>query len=657
MAKSDIRVMPDPGEAAGPTDNRAGKLPPEEAMAFWFAHTDALFCVTDESFRFSWLSESWGQVLDIADQEMIGRPLLDIIDARDRDRAGALLEELNSGPGPVHLRARCRFTGGHGRMIEWQLARAGAGDTHFGFARDVTKAWQTDRDLHHHRAEFQSIADNLEVVLWQSDLDDRLVFANRTCCIWYACAHEDIIGKTRAELLGEEFVRATRPHVEQVLAGQKVQYEIRNSYPDGVTRDVAVTYAPRRDGNGDVVGYYALAQDISELKAARSQLQRAVKMETAGQLTGGLAHDFNNLLGIIVGNLDLTRELVEQDEEAVELLDEAIEAATRGSDLTQSLLAYARQQSLKPARIDVAKTLERITKLLKRSLGERVVVRFFADEDVWPIEVDRAQLESCIVNLGVNARDAMPNGGKLTIEVENGHISEQYAAHHVDAKPGEYVKITISDTGCGMDADVAAKVFDPFFTTKVGGKGTGLGLSMVAGFIGQSGGHINLYSELGQGTVIRIYLPRADRDAADVETASGATAESCAPERTALLVEDNAAMRRMTGRQLRGLGFHVIEAEDADKALDALNAKCPDLVVSDVVMPGSMDGVDLAEYIAETHPDLPVILASGFTERGGQEDRMDDIAALGAPFLQKPFRKSDLSEAIQNVLDPQTDPS
>jgi signal transduction histidine kinase len=376
------------------------------------------------------------------------------------------------------------------------------------------------------------------------------------------------------------------------------------------------------------------------------QLVQSQKLEAIGNLTGGMAHDFNNLLGVIIGNLDLLRDRQSGDPEADELSRDALDAALRGADLTRRLLAFARRQPLAPARTDVNELIAGIVKLLERTLGEEIQITLDLSPDTWPVVVDPAQLESSLANLATNARDAMPGGGQLMILTGNRFLDADYAFQHAEVQPGDYAMIEISDTGTGMDPEVASHIFEPFYTTKEQGKGTGLGLSMVFGFIKQSGGHINVYSEVGIGTTFRLYLRRAEIEAEAASIAAPTALVRGAGE-TILAVEDNASLRRVVVRQLTELGYRVIEAEDAQAALRVLESETVDLLFTDVVMPGGTSGYEIARTALTRWPAIKIVLTSGFPEY----KLNGNGAAANLRLLSKPYRRDDLSRVVREVLD------
>jgi PAS domain S-box-containing protein len=407
----------------------------------------------------------------------------------------------------------------------------------------------------------------------------------------------------------------------------------------------AMRLAPSASGDVLVLG---LAEDVTEQRKLEGALRQAQKMEAIGQLTGGMAHDFNNILGIIIGNLDLLQALLEDHADAGELVDEALAAALRGADLTRHLLAFARRQPLNPNRIALNEQIIAVTKLLTRTLGERIRISLDLAPDIWPVMADPVQLEACIINLATNARDAMPNGGTLTIATANRQLDADYAESHVDVTEGDYALIEISDSGTGMTAEVVAQIFEPFFTTKGQGKGTGLGLSMVFGFLKQSNGHISAYSEPGVGSTFRLYLPRVG-GAADERPTSAAGELRRGRGETVLVVEDSEPLRRVVVRQLNDLGYAVIEADGADAALTVLARQPIALVFTDIVMPGELDGFGLANSILTRWPATKVLLTSGFPET--KINGKLGAAAASARLLGKPYRTNDLARVVREVLE------
>ena len=435
-----------------------------------------------------------------------------------------------------------------------------------------------------------------------------------------------------------------------ILAGQVWEGEIVNRRKDYSRYHESMTITPVQALDGTIGHFVAVKQDITQRRLTEESLRQAQKMEAVGQLTGGMAHDFNNLLAIILGNLELLAEQF-QDPAMGNLVQEALVAVERGASLTHRLLAFSRRQSLRSKRTDLNQLVAGMSDLLRRSLGETIALRTYLAENLLPTVIDPGQFEAALLNLVVNARDAMPLGGQLTIETANYWLHEDAAHTRLDKmEPGQYVMLAVGDTGSGMAPDVQRHAFEPFFTTKEVGQGSGLGLSMVYGLVKQSGGFIHLDSEVGQGTTLRLYLPAAGADAGTaVETPSKPVRPHPGQQQTILVVEDESAVRQMAVRMLESLGYQTIEADTATTALAVLEAT-PQVAAlfTDVVLPGPLSGVELARQAVQRRPDLKVLFTSGYTE--AHLSRFSDRPA-GSDLLDKPYRKPQLAEKLHALLD------
>jgi two-component system, cell cycle sensor histidine kinase and response regulator CckA len=469
-------------------------------------------------------------------------------------------------------------------------------------------------------------------------------------------AAETMLGYSAEEMIGREtpadvFSSASVANSGQsgaadvflrMVTGQRIKSEeVQCRRKDGTTIEVSFSGAPLMDDDERLRGAICVFEDVAQRKAIAAQLQQAQKMEAVGQLTGGMAHDFNNILGIAIGNLDLLELEVTDKPQAAELASIALNALLRGAELTRALLAFARRQPLKPAILDVGELLGAVSRMLTRTLGEQIHVIFRAEGGLWPVLADAAQLEAAITNLAINARDAMTGGGQLVIAAANASLD---AENNGEVEGGDYLVIEVSDTGKGMSTEVLSRVFEPFFTTKPVGQGTGLGLSMVYGFMKQSGGHIKIYSEVGHGTTVRLYLPRAGREGGGGRDGTTEARPLPRGSETILVVEDNVEVRRMVDSQLTGLGYKVIAAPHGPAALRVLESGVAvDLLFTDVVMPEGMSGFELAEAARLKRPDLKVLVTSGFPGSMVRADRYE--------FLGKPYRRVDLARAVRGVLD------
>ena len=468
----------------------------------------------------------------------------------------------------------------------------------------------------------------------------------------------EILGRHFATFYTEEDRAGGVPTRALEIAARTGRYESEGwrVRKDGSLLWVSAIIDAIRDQAGDVIGFAKITRDLTERREIEEQLRQSQKMEAVGQLTGGIAHDFNNLLTIITGNIDIAARMLDSSVENGRVrraIGNAMKGAERASALTQRLLAFARRQPLAPKPLDLDKVVAGVSDMLKRSLGELIHLEIVTSPGLWLVEADPNQLESALVNLAVNARDAIPESGMLTIETANAYLDADYAAAHAEVPPGNYVVIAVSDTGVGMSKEVLARVFEPFFTTKEVGRGTGLGLSQVYGFVKQSGGHINVYSEEGCGTTIKIYLPKF----------TGSSLEESAPEEigleprgvqgeTILVVEDDAEVRAFSAEVLRDAGYQVVEAVDGAAALRVVERADQrlDLLFTDVVMPG-LSGRELSDQARQLRPNLRVLYTSGYTRNaivhGGRLDP-------GVELLPKPFTSRSLIERVRDLLDART---
>jgi signal transduction histidine kinase len=408
-----------------------------------------------------------------------------------------------------------------------------------------------------------------------------------------------------------------------------------------------VSARPIMGSDGQAGGAVMVVRDITSNKETERQLGQSQKMDAIGQLTGGVAHDFNNILTVIIGTIEILAHGVSDRPQLAAIANMIDEAATRGADLTNQLLAFARKQPLQPRATDVNALIVDTARLLRPTLGEQIEIEAMLPDDAWRAMIDPVRLSTAIINLAVNARDAMPEGGKLTLETGNVELDEAYAQAHGDVTPGPYVMIAVSDTGCGIPVGMRDRVFEPFFTTKEVGKGTGLGLSMVYGFVKQSRGHIKIYSEEGHGTSIKLYLPRLE----DAVTAAAGPVEAPAPtggQERILVVEDDGMVRNYVIAQLSSLGYQTLSAANATEALALLDkGEAFELLFTDVIMPGGLNGRQLADEVLRRRPSVKVLFTSGYTEKAiVHHGRLDQGVAL----LNKPYRKADLARKIREVL-------
>jgi signal transduction histidine kinase len=425
-----------------------------------------------------------------------------------------------------------------------------------------------------------------------------------------------------------------------------IQWEMAIPKPDGARNTYIVTF-PVFDTEGHVVSVGTILTDITEQKRAEAQIAQAQRIEALGQLTGGVAHDFNNLLTSILLNADVLSSMV--DEKSRPLAEAIRMASERGADLTRRLLAVGRRQMLEPRPTDMKHLVSGMLPLMQRTLGEHIEITTAHAADLWFATVDPGQLENALLNLAVNARDAMPGGGRLTIETANAELDAEQAATMPDLVSGDYVIIAVHDTGGGMPPEVVARAFEPFFTTKDVGKGTGLGLSMVYGFVKQSGGQVRITSEVGAGTTVRIYLPRSTVGPHETEAVPAEAKTLPRGSETILFVEDDPMVRQHIGRQIVSLGYAVVVAENAAHAIEQADDGCvPDLLFTDVVMPGGMNGRQLALKLRKRWPSLRVLYTSGYAHG---RLTIDGESVPSKYVLGKPYRRADLAAKLRDVLD------
>jgi PAS domain S-box-containing protein len=484
-----------------------------------------------------------------------------------------------------------------------------------------------------------------------------MIDADGRVASWNAGA-ERIKGYTEAEIIGRHFSEFYTPEdrasglpsfaLDTAAKLGKFEGEGWRLKKDGSRFWASVLIDAIKDGD-QIRGFAKITRDMTERRAMQEQLHQSQKMEAIGQLTGGVAHDFNNLLTVIIGNLDtLSQQVPAEHARWRRAIDQAMRASERAANLTQQLLAFARRQPLKPKPSDINRLLARWSELIRRTLPESISIRRVEDPDAGSAEIDPNQLENALLNLSVNARDAMPNGGTLTIETARTLVEKHDTNIPFDLKPGDYVLICMSDTGSGMTQDVLERAFEPFFTTKPLGQGTGLGLSQVFGFVKQSGGNVKMYSRPGQGTTVKIYLPRMSQEAVEQESRRVDLAQRGKRSESILIVEDNEGVRAFASDALRDYGFTVLEAADASEALRMLESKTAiDLLFTDIGLPG-INGKELVAMVQRKLPGVKILFTSGYAQ---MPSPTGSRWASEMPLLSKPFTRSQLYEKILHVLE------
>ncbi len=512
-------------------------------------------------------------------------------------------------------------------------------------ARDITESRRTQAALTQEIEERERIFETSQDLILVTDTKGTFVQVSPSSMAILGIKPEEMIGHSAAEFIYPDDLESTREEMRSARRGHLMRnFETRYVHKDG--HPVSLFWMGT--WSEPVRRHFFVGRDLTEKQAAEAQFRQAQKMDAIGQLTGGVAHDFNNILTVITGTIGILADAVAEDPQLSAIAKMIDDAAERGASLTKHLLAFARKQPLQPREIDVNTLVVETIKLLRPTLGEQIQINPQLAADAWPALVDPNQLTTAILNLSLNARDAMPGGGKLVVETGNVHLDEGYAAMNGDVAVGNYVMIAVSDTGTGISPDNLERVFDPFFTTKEVGKGTGLGLSMVFGFVKQSNGHIKIYSEVGHGTTVKIYLPRAT-GVSDTAVETLASMRVAGGHETILVVEDDNLVRRYVVTQIESLGYKTLEASRASKALEIIDGPDHiDLLFTDVIMPGSMNGRQLVDAALVRRPGLKTLFTSGYTENAiVHHGRLD----TGVLLLAKPYRKSDLARMIRLALE------
>ena len=590
-------------------------------------------------------------ILGYTQAELLERTFHEITPAEDLDGSFTGREALLAGDREIYALEK-RYLRKDGSLV-WtrvsvSLVRDASGnpDYFLSVIEDISERKQAEQALVRLATAVEQAAESIVI----TDTEGTIQYVNPVFERTTGYTRDEIIGQnSRLLKSGKQDPTFYADLWETIGRGEVWAGHFTNRKKDGSLYEEEATISPVRDASGNLVNFVAVKRDVTKEVGLENQLMQAQKMEAIGTLAGGVAHDFNNLLTVILGYSQFGLGRLATSDPLYGDIQEIEKAGLRAAALTSQLLAFSRKQVFQPRILDLNVLVTDLKKMLIRLIGEDIDLTAVLDLEVGSVKADPGQLQQVIMNLAVNARDAMPNGGKLTIEIGNVDLSTEYASQHIEATPGAYVMIAISDTGCGMDEETRSHIFEPFFTTKEFGRGTGLGLSTVYGIVKQSGGFISVYSEPGRGTTFKVYLPRV-ADLTEKEDLRLTPLSLPHGDETLLLVEDEAAVRELAARVLRDHGYTVLEASDpaeAFLAIDHLAADEVQLLVTDVVMP-QMNGRDLAEQLAALRPDLRVLYVSGYTDRAIVHHGVLDE---GTPFLQKPFTAEALVRKVREVLD------
>jgi PAS domain S-box-containing protein len=580
--------------------------------------------------------------------EVVGKSINIIVPPDRRTEISKVIERIDRGE-PIELYETARVHK-DGRSIDVSLSispiRTASGKI-VGIskaARDITENKRTQKALTQEMEERRRIFDTSNDLILVTDTAGNFIQVSPSVTSILGYQPADMIGHSAVEFIHPDDLENTRKEMRAARRGQsKRNFETR--YIDKEGKAVALNWTGT--WSEPVRRHFFIGRDLTEKQAAEAQLRHVQKMDAVGQLTGGVAHDFNNILTVITGTIGILEEAVADQPQLAAVAKLIDEAAERGANLTKHLLAFARKQPLQPREVDVNALVLESAKLLNPTLGENIEITLLLAEDAWTALADPNLLTTAVLNLAINARDAMPNGGKLALETSNVFLDENYASMHSEVTAGNYVMIAVSDTGSGISPALLERVFEPFFTTKEVGRGTGLGLSMVFGFVKQSGGHVKIYSEEGHGTSVKIYLPRATGlQQTTAEALVSADIEG--GNETVLVVEDDTLVRRYVMTQIESLGYTTLEASNASDALRFIDeVPAIDLLFTDVIMPGIMNGRQLVDEALKRRPGLKTLYTSGYTENAiVHHGRLDS----GVLLLAKPYRKSELARMIRLAL-------
>ncbi|VTR92564.1 multi-sensor hybrid histidine kinase : Multi-sensor hybrid histidine kinase OS=Chthoniobacter flavus Ellin428 GN=CfE428DRAFT_6228 PE=4 SV=1: Response_reg: GAF: PAS_9: GAF_2: PAS_3: PAS_9: HisKA: HATPase_c: Response_reg [Gemmata massiliana] len=618
----------------------------EERDRFFELSVDML-CVIGFDGRFQIVNPAWATTLGWPPEEFSGRPYTDLMHPDDRGGAGP--DALAAGSAaPLSFENRYRCADGSYKWLSWRAVTDPARRVVYASARDTTAKRQVEAELQLRDRAVRAVTQGI-LIADAAQPDNPIIYATPGFERMTGYGVEEVLGRNCRFLQGPDTDRATVSRLrEAIRVGESCSAELLNYRKDRTPFWNDLSVAPVRDETGRLTHFVGVLTDVTSRRHLETQLHQSQKMDAIGRLAGGVAHDFNNLLTVINGYSDLLLERLPAADPNRELVAEIYHAGECSAGLTRQLLAFSRQQILAPRVLDLSAVVADTERMLRRLIGEDIRLSTASDPGLWAVRADPGQIEQVLLNLAVNARDAMPRGGQLTIEIRNIELDAAYTRTHPDARSGPHVQIAVSDTGCGMSPEVMGRIFEPFYTTKDLGKGTGLGLSTVHGIVKQSGGHLGVYSEVGVGTTFKVYLPRVNETGTGPQLQSGPLQTSTGTE-TILLVEDEDRIRSLSQHILVGCGYAVLAAANGDEAAEvAAGHEAPiHLLVTDVVMPGA-GGRTVAASVAKHHPGVRVLFVSGYTDDAVVRH---GVLEAGVNFLQKPFSPAALAQKVRAILD------
>ena len=592
-------------------------------------------------------------------EEVIGHNVKMLMPAPYRDgHDGYLTNYLTTGKAKVIGIGReviGRRKDGSTFPMDLQIGEAKENDTtaFVGIIHDLTERKRVERALQESANRLKTVVDTAVDGVILMDMQGIVTMFNPACERLFGYRAREVVGHNVKMLMPAPYRGEHDRYLANYLHTSErkiigIGREVVGQRKDGSTFPMDLSVGEAKQEGGSI--FVGMIHDLTNRKRTEEQLMQAQKMEAVGQLSGGLAHDFNNLLTVVVGNAETLSLALKARPDLKQAADMIATAGERGAELTRRLLAFSRRQMLQPSQINCNRLIDSMQRMLWRTLREDIEIRIALAPDLWPAFADPGQLESAILNLAINARDAMPNGGGLSISTANVAVDEHYRDRYPEVTPGNYILIAVTDTGEGMAPEVLARAFEPFFTTKDVGKGSGLGLSMVYGFMKQSNGHVSIYSEVGLGTTVRLYLPAHSTMPADLTVArAGAEGEPPRGSESILVTEDDPFVRAYVVSALEELGYRVIAAEDAREALTQLTQGAEvDVLFTDIVMPGGMNGWELAERAQQIRPGLKLLFTSGYA--------LETLVARGrihpdTAILNKPYRRPELARRLREVLD------